>query len=263
VRKVLEPRGYFVVRADEIDDEGLITNQIIEHLLEDELVIADLSGRNPNVFYEVAVRHAARRPIIHLITAGEQIPFDVSNMRAIQYALDDPDVLEEAQDELDRKVAAIETSDGEAALNPITVARDVALLRGSDNPKQREAGDILAAVSDLKDELRSLGRRVSDGGTPGVHAERALSDERITATRIRRAVATVTKGGSTVPVGIVELLLDSDLLSTREIADRLVYSQSTVSRHLRILEEGDITERNDGLWRLTQSFVNWLGRAGK
>jgi DNA-binding transcriptional ArsR family regulator len=255
----LEPRGYFVVRADEIDDEGLITNQIIEHLLEDELVIADLSGRNPNVFYEVAVRHAARRPIIHLITAGEQIPFDVSNMRAIQYALDDPDVLEEAQDELDRKVTAIETSDGEAALNPITVARDVAFLRGSDNPKQREAGDILAAVSDLRDEVRSLSRRVSDGGTPGTHSERVSADERIRATRIRRAVAAVTKGGSNVPVGIVELLLGDGLLSAREVADHLMYSQSTVSRHLRTLEEGAITERDGGLWRLNRSFVNWLG----
>jgi hypothetical protein len=87
VRRVLTPLGYAVVRADEIEDEGLITHQVIDHLLEDELVIADLTGRNPNVFYELAVRHAARRPVIHLITKGERnIPFDVANMRAISYA---------------------------------------------------------------------------------------------------------------------------------------------------------------------------------
>lgn len=72
-----------MVRADEIDDEGLITNQIIEHLIEDDLVVADLTGLNPNVFYEVAVRHAARKPIVHLITTGQDIPFDVANMRAV------------------------------------------------------------------------------------------------------------------------------------------------------------------------------------
>jgi hypothetical protein len=47
VQKVLGAR-FRVVRADEIDDEGLITNQIIEHLIDDDLVIADLTGLNPN-----------------------------------------------------------------------------------------------------------------------------------------------------------------------------------------------------------------------
>lgn len=47
VRKVLEPRGYDVKRADDIDDPGQITHQIIERLLDDELVVADLTGRNP------------------------------------------------------------------------------------------------------------------------------------------------------------------------------------------------------------------------
>ena len=60
------------------------------------------------MFYELAVRHAARKPIIHLITKGQDIPFDVSNMRAVPYALNDPDVLEEACKELARKVDSIE-----------------------------------------------------------------------------------------------------------------------------------------------------------
>lgn len=159
VRKVLSDR-FRVVRADEIDDEGLITNQIIEHLLEDDLVVADLTGLNPNVFYEVAVRHAARKPIVHLITKGQEIPFDVANMRAIPYALDDPDDLEQAQDELARKVRAIEASDWEAAPNPISSAQDVWLLRESEQPDVRRMGDVLAAFGELRDEVRSLARRV-------------------------------------------------------------------------------------------------------
>lgn len=161
VQKVLEP-GYDVIRADQIDDEGLITNQIIEHLLEDDLVVADLTGLNPNVFYEIAVRHAARKPIVHLITKGQAIPFDVANMRAVQYALDDPDVLEEAQEELGRKVKAIEESDFKAASNPISAARDVWLLRESEQPDVRQAGDLLAAFNDLRDEVRVLGRRIGE-----------------------------------------------------------------------------------------------------
>ncbi len=151
IRKVLEPRGYDVVRADDIDDEGLITNQIIEHLLEDDLVVADLTGKNPNVFYEVAVRHAARKPIVHLITAGEPIPFDVANMRAVQYALDDPDVLEQAQQELERKVTGFDrgqrwrgrTQPGHGCARRGTLARKrpsgIASHRGHPRCAQRSA----------------------------------------------------------------------------------------------------------------------------
>src|SRR5688572_23463877 len=80
VKKVLEPMGYDVQRADEIDDIGQITHQVIERLLDDDLIIADLTGSNPNVYYELAVRHAARKPVITLMTAGEMIPFDIKDV---------------------------------------------------------------------------------------------------------------------------------------------------------------------------------------
>src|SRR5262249_28089608 len=56
---------------------------IVELLLQAPLVLADLTGGNANVFYEVAIRHAANLPIIHMIDAGERPPFDVSQFRAI------------------------------------------------------------------------------------------------------------------------------------------------------------------------------------
>jgi predicted RNA-binding Zn ribbon-like protein len=160
IRKVLGSR-FEVVRADEIDDEGLITHQIIEHLLEDDLVVADLTDLNPNVFYEVAVRHAVQKPIVHLITVGQEIPFDIANMRAVSYALDDPDLLQDAQEELARKVEAIEEADWVAAPNPISAARKVSLLQESEQPDIRAAGDVLAALGELRDEVRTLTKRAS------------------------------------------------------------------------------------------------------
>jgi hypothetical protein len=52
--------GYEPIRADQISEPGLITSQVIQHIVQDPLVIADLTGRNPNVFYELAVRHAIK-----------------------------------------------------------------------------------------------------------------------------------------------------------------------------------------------------------
>lgn len=159
VRAVLEPMGYAAQRADELDDEGLITNQVVERLVEGDLVVADLTGRNPNVFYELAVRHAARKPVVHLIADGEDIPFDVANMRAVSYALSDPDLLSQAQTELRRKVEAIETAT-EHAPNPITAALDLQALRASDEPDKEVMGTMLTAIADLRLEVHSLGRQL-------------------------------------------------------------------------------------------------------
>jgi hypothetical protein len=220
VRKVLGDR-FHVVRADEIDDEGLITNQIIEHLLDDDLVVADLTGLNPNVFYEVAVRHAVQKPIVHLITAGEEIPFDVANMRAVPYALDDPDALETAQEELGRKVRSIEEADWIAAPNPISAAREVSLLQGSEQPEARAAGDILAAVGELRDEVRALSRRV-----PPADAQRG-----------------------TVKELVARYLDEHGPSGTNELAAGVSASQNGIRRAVQQLEqEGRVNRMASGAW---------------
>lgn len=73
-----------VVRADQIGKPGMITAQVIEHIVKARLVIADLSFHNPNVFYEVALRHACRQPIVQLIRTADRIPFDLDQVRTIK-----------------------------------------------------------------------------------------------------------------------------------------------------------------------------------
>jgi hypothetical protein len=227
VRKVLDSR-FQVIRADEIDEEGLITNQIIEHLLEDDLVVADLTGLNPNVFYEVAVRHAVRKPIVHLITAGQEIPFDVANMRAVPYALDDPDALEAAQEELARKVKAIEDAGWVAAPNPISAAKEVSLLQESEQPEIREAGDILAAIGELRDEVRTLARRVP-----------------------------ARESGASQPLKeqVAKRLVESERLSIVELAEHLEAGVPAVERALfRLRDEGRAEGPMAGGWAASQPF---------
>ena len=180
VRKVLEPMGYEVHRADELDEEGLITNQVIERLFDGDLVVADLTDRNPNVFYELAVRHAVRKPVIHLLEIGQEIPFDVANVRAVQYSLDDPDALEAGREDLQRKAEAIGRTDRPSS-NPISAARDLQLLRTSGEPRLELEGEILSAIADLRVEVQTLAKRMDERRSRGsaAHAEAFEPGDRV------------------------------------------------------------------------------------
>ena len=84
VEPALEELGLKVVRADKIAAAGFITKQVIEHVMRAKLVVADLSFHNPNVFYELALRHASGLPAVQVIRASDSIPFDVDQMRTIK-----------------------------------------------------------------------------------------------------------------------------------------------------------------------------------
>jgi YheO-like PAS domain-containing protein len=108
IRPAVKECGYKAVRADEIDDPGVITKQVVRHISTDALVVADLTGHNPNVFYELAIRHSLRKPLIQLIAQGEQIPFDVREMRTIHVNHRAPHGREAARQEIVRQVRALE-----------------------------------------------------------------------------------------------------------------------------------------------------------
>ena len=75
--------GMSLVRADQIDKPGMITKQIMEFLVRARLVIVDMSYHNPNVFYELAIRHMMRLPIVQIVRKADTIPFDVNQMRTV------------------------------------------------------------------------------------------------------------------------------------------------------------------------------------
>lgn len=92
IQPVCEELGYNVVRVDQESSSGNINDSIINHLKHDRLVIADMTGHNPNAFYELGFREALNLPMIPIIHHGESLPFDVSSNRTIMYSLEVEDI---------------------------------------------------------------------------------------------------------------------------------------------------------------------------
>jgi len=156
-----EECGYEAMRADHISEPGIITSQVIQHIVDDPLVIADLTDRNPNVFYELAIRHAIKKPLVQIIKKGEAIPFDVAGTRTVHVDHHDLDSVEEAKTEIIKQIKSVE-KDATEVDTPISVALDLQLLRHSDNPEQRSLADIVQAISELRSGFLSIEKRLSE-----------------------------------------------------------------------------------------------------
>ena len=87
----IEKAGLQAVRADaEIFGTGKIIDQIWRGIKNAKVLIAELTTRNPNVFYELGIAHALQKPVV-LVAANEpDVPFDLQHIRVIYYDVQDP-----------------------------------------------------------------------------------------------------------------------------------------------------------------------------
>jgi len=107
-----------VSRADLTPDQLTLPESISVHILEDDLVIADLTDCNPNVFYELGKRHAWGGKCIHLTQSIEAVPFDVKHYRVIKYDLNNPESLDEVRRQLTLQIRAVERAPSKLPLTP-------------------------------------------------------------------------------------------------------------------------------------------------
>ncbi len=147
VRAAVNPLGFTAIRADDISTPGIITSQVLGLVVESPLVIADLTGHNPNVFYELAIRHAIRKPFVQMIRKNETIPFDVATARTIRYDFD-VDSAQDAIDEITRQIKSLK-SDPTDIETPISMSLDLQSLRTVTDQQSNGLHQVLPLLEDI------------------------------------------------------------------------------------------------------------------
>lgn len=175
--------GYEVIRSDRESQPGMIGSQIINHLLDDDLVIADLTDHNPNVFYELAIRHAVAKPAVQIMQAGQRLPFDVIQSRTIFFDHTDLDSAADCRNQLGLQIRAVE-KDPSLVDSPITQAVKLKALDQSPDPEQKRDAQIFHMLQDLARRVERLTAVVIPSTTnpsqyarpEPTHAERLLEE---------------------------------------------------------------------------------------
>jgi hypothetical protein len=123
----------------------MITDRMIDQIMNADLVVADL---NANAFYELGIRHAAEKPVIHFAQSETDLPFDAMPHRAVIEDITSWFGIERARQRIREAVRAIEAADYRVS-NPITQARASFKMRESADPSEQVIAELLVRVGRL------------------------------------------------------------------------------------------------------------------
>lgn len=146
IATTLTDAGFEVFRADTILSQRNILEDVVSSIIESDLIVADLTGSNANVYYELGLAHALGKRVLLLTQSIEELPFDLRSYRVISYDTHFASI-QKAKDEL--TALAIGARDGSIPFgSPI---KDFAL------PVLRELTSYQKIVSDVTNEHSDLG----------------------------------------------------------------------------------------------------------
>ncbi len=149
--------GFEALRVDELKGTFNINRKIIEHIFSNDAIVADLSGWNPNVFYELGVAHAIANKTIMIIRKKDRMPFDVSTYRCLQYEQTDAGLVKLREDIVE-SLLSLETW-RQHPTNPVQDFKPAQALLTADERQQwerelRNRRDLITRLETKQQELR-------------------------------------------------------------------------------------------------------------
>ena len=161
ISPVCEECGFEAIRVDKVNQSDSITQTIIDYIKESELVIADITGHNPNAFYEMGYRASIGKPMIHLKEKSEKIPFDIAGIRACDYELSDLDSVAEVKARLTKTIGTMSFE-----LDDIENKKE---LQGQDIVRNDNT-QLLSVLYEIQDEIAGLRSEIHNKDTETIQA---------------------------------------------------------------------------------------------
>jgi hypothetical protein len=159
INPILEECGYAnATRPDHMGKPNVIAPGVIERVMDDPLLIADLSDRDPIVYYLLAIRHMSRKPIVKMVDAGQPSPFDVAHSRIIRLDIRDLDSVDYCRRELRQQIRQVEKKPLDTD-NPINNFVDLFHLRESGDPEKRYWAQVFDMISEMQISLEAALQR--------------------------------------------------------------------------------------------------------
>ena len=153
IQPSLTSEGYDVKRADTTFDQMNIMRTVVENIANAELVIAEVTTVNANVFYELGIAHALGKPVVMVAQGLDEIPFDLRSYRTILYSteFDEVDSFKEALREVARQRRDNTISFG----NPVTDFAPEQVSAGPDvsPPRGKAASNEESEDEEPEDDL--------------------------------------------------------------------------------------------------------------
>ncbi|HEX6983461.1 MAG TPA: hypothetical protein VF181_11950 [Balneolaceae bacterium] len=163
-KPAINEAGFTSKRADDLYRPGNIVNDIWSYTKNAEVILADLTNKNPNVFYELGLAHAITKPAILITASMDDVPFDLRSLRVIEYDKNAPNWGQILKEKITK--ALTETLKNPEDAIPPTFLEVAKTRKVKVSEEEKEMLELRKELNSLKREVRSArhngSRRIAD-----------------------------------------------------------------------------------------------------